>query len=372
MAGRVGSTRMANLATPPNDHRYSASDWLHNMGSLPRSSILKAIRAPVLTIFAWSTTVSMIHFALRQASWGARWAEMLSIPTTTPHSFLMSALGLLLVFRTNSAYQRFSEGRRIWEKILSTTRNMTRLASLYERDIGRERRLRMFRLLGAFPYLLHAHITGMDSDAMINSNSKNNEIHIPYALLPSKAWTKCSASSNPPLWITDRLAKEITNVEYSPNYTSRERLTFLSQINTLSKCVGECERIHQTAVPQNYARHSLRSLTIWLWSLPFSLVKDLGLWTGPVMAITSWLLFGVYQIGASIEDPFQGSLRLRALCDAIYHDCMYEPVDVRTTAPGSSLDDKQETSPHGIAFSANHRESAYQLDDEEISEWKGK
>jgi hypothetical protein len=70
----------------------------------------------------------------------------------------------------------------------------------------------------------------------------------------------------------------------------------------------------------NYARHALRSLSIWLLTLPFCMVKDLGLMTGPATAVMSWVLFGVYQIGYSIEDPFQKSLRLSILCDAIRRD----------------------------------------------------
>jgi hypothetical protein len=112
------------------------------------------------------------------------------------------------------------------------------------------------------------------------------------------------------------------DIPYSPNFTSRERLTLLGSVDKLSNAIGECERIHQTAVPLNYARHSLRSLTFWLFTLPFAIVKDLGFMTGPVAAMIAWVLFGVYQIGYSIEDPFQGSLRLSILCDSIRKDVM--------------------------------------------------
>ena len=44
--------------------------------------------------------------------------------------------------------------------------------------------------------------------------------------------------------------------------------------------------------------------------------------TGPAAGIVAWLMFGIYQIGYSIEDPFQGSLRLSILCDAIRSDVM--------------------------------------------------
>lgn len=67
------------------------------------------------------------------------------------------------------------------------------------------------------------------------------------------------------------------------------------------------------------------------------------------MGAIAWLLLGVYQIGYSIEDPFQGSLRLSILCDAVYRDVMY-------------IGRLQE----------NPRDSAYTLqeEDEEYSEWE--
>ncbi len=36
----------------------------------------------------------------------------------------------------------------------------------------------------------------------------------------------------------------------------------------------------------------------------------------------SWLLFGVYEIGYTIEDPFQGTLCLSILCDGIQRDVL--------------------------------------------------
>ena len=112
---------------------------------------------------------------------------------------------------------------------------------------------------------------------------------------------------------------------------ARERLALISKADKLSGCIGACERIHQTAVPLNYARHSLRALTLWLFTLPFALVGSLKLITGPALFLVSWLLFGVYEIGYSIEDPFQGTLRLSVLCDTIRRDVLADEV-IRSTA----------------------------------------
>jgi predicted membrane chloride channel (bestrophin family) len=145
---------------------------------------------------------------------------------------------------------------------------------------------------------------------------------LPWSLFEKKPLTSLTRAKNRPLWVCDRLGREVVSIPFGPNFTSRERLTLLSKVEKLTDAVGQCERIHQTAVPLNYARHSLRSLTLWLFTLPFALVKDLGLLTAPVTACIAWLLFGVYQIGYSIEDPFQGTLRLSILCDAIRRDVL--------------------------------------------------
>jgi predicted membrane chloride channel (bestrophin family) len=337
-----------------NDYRYSASDWIHNIKTLPKSTILREIRGMTCTVVGWSAFVSLVHKALL-ATKGSDIANKMCIPSM-PHSFLVSSLSLLLVFKTNSAYQRFAEGRRIWEQIHSISRSTSRMVTVYEGDLGTARKQRVFRLLAAFPYLLKQHIQPsgiLDQTDLLGGNAlilyepvkqgmRGRALHarnlvnggtiqkycvdkrcLPWCLLPPKALRRCAESNNRPLWVCDRLAQEPTHVPYSNNFTSRERLTFLSSVSKLSQCIGECERIHQTAVPQNYARHSLRSLTIWLFSLPFGMVKDLGFLTAPVMGLIAWLLLGIYQIGFEIEDPFTGSLRLQVLCDAIYRDMLY-------------------------------------------------
>ena len=94
---------------PQVNHRHSARDWIHNVASLPHSSILRDIRGPVLAVMAWSTVVSAVHRLLVASTnpvW-AGWGANLQVGPTA-HSFLVSSLGLLLVFRTNSAYQRFA------------------------------------------------------------------------------------------------------------------------------------------------------------------------------------------------------------------------------------------------------------------------
>ena len=48
-----------------------------------------------------------------------------------PHTLLSSALGLLLVFRTNAAYDRFWEARKQWGIVTTECRALASLACTY-------------------------------------------------------------------------------------------------------------------------------------------------------------------------------------------------------------------------------------------------
>lgn len=228
------------------------------------------------------------------------------------------------------------------------------MTSVYEREIGPKRKQRIQRLLAAFPYLLHHHIQprcldhsqceamkGTPHALLLNEPRPSSSIKfekrktknarecwvdkrsLPWCLLPDSVLNKCAQSHNRPLWVTDRLGLEFSEIAYCNNWSSRERLELLKCASKLTECIGHCERLHQTAVPLNYARHALRSLTLWSFTLPFGLIDKLGLLTGPTVGMVAWLMFGVYQIGHTIEDPFAGSLRLTDMCNSIYRDVMY-------------------------------------------------
>eukprot|EP00537_Pseudo-nitzschia_pungens_P005029 CAMPEP_0172366580 /NCGR_PEP_ID=MMETSP1060-20121228/16151_1 /TAXON_ID=37318 /ORGANISM="Pseudo-nitzschia pungens, Strain cf. cingulata" /LENGTH=603 /DNA_ID=CAMNT_0013090505 /DNA_START=193 /DNA_END=2004 /DNA_ORIENTATION=+ len=372
-ADEVRMREAEELGGVARSDRYSSRDWWHNTLSLPNSAILRAIRGPVLFMSCWAGFLSILYRHLLVVNPCV--ADIMCL-SSTPHSLMSSALSLLLVFKTNSAYQRFSEGRKVWENITNLSRDMYRMINLYENEMGRAKRRRLQRLLAAFPYLLRhrirpnlimyrvddvenvrnpensivlyqdkaAHDLDPELAAVATQEEKEGKSRrkrrplywvdkrtLPWRLLPPDAMESCARSQNRPLWVCDRMAHEIRSIPDGPCFTSRERLTLISKVEKLSNSIGSCERIHQTAVPLNYARHSLRALSIWLFTLPFCLVKSLELFTAPAIFLVSWLMFGIYEIGYSIEDPFQGTLRLSVLCDTIRRDVLADEV-IRNTA----------------------------------------
>lgn len=75
-------------------------------------------------------------------------------------------------------------------------------------------------------------------------------------------------------------------------------------MNSLVDCLGGCERILKTPMPLAYSIHLKQLLLLYCLLWPFQLVQNINLYTGLVVALISFTLFGIEAIGLEIENPF--------------------------------------------------------------------
>lgn len=220
-------------------------------------------------------------------------------------------LGLLLVFRTNTAYERFWEGRKIWGTLVNTSRNLARQTWIIvpARSLeDREQKAVTLRLIVAFAVATKLHL---------RQEQINEELA---TLMPAEQFQKLQGMHHPPLkiafWIGDYLQQQ-----YERGLLDSYQLVSLQNLlNTLVDCVGGCERILKTPMPLAYAIHLKQLLLLYCLSLPFQMVGTMGWWTGPVVALISFTLFGIEEIGIEIENPFghdANDLPLDAICDTM-------------------------------------------------------
>src|SRR5947209_10648050 len=106
-----------------------------------------------------------------RAAWFAAWAALVLYVhhywvwagiSEKAHTLIGVAVGLLLVFRTNAAYDRFWEGRKLWGSIINETRNLGRAASVLlagAPDLLR----RLLRWTAAFPFAAMHSLRGEKS-----------------------------------------------------------------------------------------------------------------------------------------------------------------------------------------------------------------
>jgi ion channel-forming bestrophin family protein len=220
-------------------------------------------------------------------------------------------LGLLLVFRTNTAYERFWEGRKAWGTIVNDIRNLSRLiwvAINEDSPLDRQAKEQALNLLVAFAIATKLHLRSQPVDDSIAK------------LLSPLQFTKLQVSGNPPLeiafWISDYLQSQHEQGQIS--------LYQMNQLQSLASgmvdMLGACERILRTPIPLAYAIHLKQLLLIYCVLLPFQIVEDLKWLTAPSMMLISFTLFGIEAIGVEIENPFgtdPNDLPLDTICNTI-------------------------------------------------------
>lgn len=220
-------------------------------------------------------------------------------------------LGLLLVFRTNTAYDRFWEGRKCWGSLVNNVRNLARQIWITVEECepqDRNNKIINMRLLVAFAVATKLHLRG---------ETVNTELE---ELMSSYKYFTLKTMNNPPLeiafWIGDYLQHQ-----YKCDRLNIYQLTAMQDLLTkMVNDLGGCERILKTPMPLAYAIHLKQLLLIYCLLLPFQLVNNLGWWTGAIVALVSFTLLGIEEIGIQIENPFgydSNDLPLDAICNTM-------------------------------------------------------
>lgn len=223
-------------------------------------------------------------------------------------------LGLMLVFRTNTAYERFWEGRKAWGSLVNDVRNLARLiwvAIAEQEPTDRDQKIKTLYLLPAFAVATKQHLR---QEPLLD---EMNQLVSPEQLERLKSIT------HPPLqvafWIGDYLQSQ-----YETQRVEVYQLTIMvERLNSMVDALGACERILVTPMPLAYAIHLKQLLLLYCLSLPFQMVQGLGWLTGPIVALLSFILFGIEEIGIEIENPFgrdPNDLPLDLICAKMQHN----------------------------------------------------
>jgi putative membrane protein len=281
-----------------------------------KGSVISSIYQRVLGCGFFGIVISLLYY--------------LKLPVSQPilgNVIPSIVLGLLLVFRTNTAYDRFWEGRKAWGSIVNTVRNLARQIWVSIDEVSpedREHKVAALRLLVAFAVTTKLHLRG---------EKVNSELE---ELMPESRYIKLYTMNHPPLevafWIGDYLQQQ-----YDRHCLNSYQLTSMQELlNSLVDNLGACERILRTPMPLAYAIHLKQLLLLYCCLLPFQMVETLGWWTGLIVALISFTLFGIEAIGLEIENPFgydANDLPLDAICDTMKRnidDLISLPPNVRS------------------------------------------
>lgn len=278
-----------------------------------KGSVIPAILPRVIWCGVFGVVISVAYYLKLPVSQKAFGAVIPSI-----------VLGLLLVFRTNTAYDRFWEGRRLWGGIVINSLNLARqiwLAVPAVEPEERARKISVLRLVVAFAVATKLHLRGESINAELEE------------LMSSSEYFNLKTANSPPLKIAFLIGDYLQHQYNLKNLNPNQTTALHGLLNTMVDSFIGCDRILRTPMPLAYAIHLKQLLLLFCVLLPFQLVADVGWLTGLTVALVSFTLFGIEEIGIEIENPFgydANDLPLDAICTNLRRNVD----DLMTLTPG--------------------------------------
>ncbi|KAJ1832834.1 hypothetical protein LPJ63_003224 [Coemansia sp. RSA 2711] len=313
-----------------------------------RGSVIRISFPPVAFMTAYGVGIA---FLIRKY-------DYLAIPVgiMTPVAVVLS---LLLVFRTNSAYDRYWEGRKIWQDLKVNARNLIRntWCGVQEKSIEDSVQKRQgMKNIAAFMIAIKHYIRGEDGldyadlDGLlspefrmqvlarrsaynygtINDEARNSpergqsssEVRIQQC---NDGWERTGEVPLPSLLLYE-IQKFVeylmtNNIIYGQLY-----MNMTNTVNAMGTLLGGCERIISTPIPLAYHIHLHHSLYMYLLVLPWAL-GSMGLAKTIILQfVVSFMMLGIDAISREIQNPFgydANDLDLDAFCEAMLVDLNY-------------------------------------------------
>ncbi len=255
-------------------------------------------RGSIWTLLAWqwkntliftfaSTTVFVLHQIL-----GFDWLRLPALPL----GVVGGALGIFVSFRTNSAYDRWWEGRKLWGRMINTSRHLALQVLAYLPANGgapSEKQQRIIRRHIAYVHALRCLLRGQRP--FDDEDFKRTLPDDPGPL---------EAESNLTTALLGKQLHEVTSMSHEKEFDEFRLSNLDLSIRSLLDIQGGCERIKKTPMPRGYGFIAERLVHYFSFLFPMAVVSELHAWTIPVSLLVCMAFALISEAGRVLEDPF--------------------------------------------------------------------
>ncbi|MDZ4715149.1 MAG: bestrophin family protein [Cytophagales bacterium] len=211
--------------------------------------------------------------------------------TIAMHSLLGIVLGLFLVFRTNSAYDRWWEGRKLWGSMVNNTRNLAHKMNAFLPRDDQENRDYFSKMI---PNFVVAVKENLRSGALVEELESTGGDFL----------ARLEKVRHIPNRLSSMMYERVTEL-YQRKVLSGEQLFIVDkELKEFSEILGACERIRNTPIPYSYSMYIKKFIFIYIITLPFGFVTVTEYATIPIVVLISFVILSVELIAEEIEDPF--------------------------------------------------------------------
>jgi ion channel-forming bestrophin family protein len=219
----------------------------------------------------------------------SRFAPAFSIPVT-PFEYSGAVLTLILVLRVNAGHDRWWEARKIWGSIVNQSRNLAMVVYSYNEKKD-ELVDNTLRWIAAWPHVMRESLRNEKSLVEVA------------ALVGDEEAEKLRNAQNMSMYTSYKIAGSLLKMRQH-GLDSFAFLRAETERSQLIDAIGACERIRNTRMPLVLAIKTRRFIALFLLLLPLALVDRAGWLTPLIVALASYPLFSLDEIGAELQNPF--------------------------------------------------------------------
>lgn len=202
------------------------------------------------------------------------------------HSMLGFVISLLLVFRTNTAYDRWWEGRKQWGALVNSSRNLAvKLSAIL---LEKEDKIFFRKAIPSFAETLSLHLKDEKISHELFEEYNINVTH----------------KKHKPNQLVKLMSKKLFELKRHNKLTDENLLYINPEITSFLDICGACERIKNTPIPYSYSVFLKKFIFFYVMTLPFGYVFSLGYYTIPVVIFIFYVLASLELIAEEIEEPF--------------------------------------------------------------------
>ncbi|NBA75195.1 bestrophin family protein [Flectobacillus sp. BAB-3569] len=261
---------------------YNPKEWFTFIFHFHKADTFRKLFPMLIAIGAYSGLIAYLEVDVFKLSENS---HIKNIPAM--HGMLGFVISMLLVFRTNTAYDRWWEGRRNWGALTNASRNFAiKIQAIIPKELVAERVL-IEKLIVEYAFALKRHLRGHqnDSELFISEYKVKPEYHKPNYIA--------------------KLLVEQVQALYAKNIISGEQLLFINEeVRAFTDICGACERIKNTPIPFSYTAFLKKFIFFYVMTLPFGYVFTLGYIVIPVVVFVFYVLASLELIAEEIENPF--------------------------------------------------------------------
>ncbi len=258
-------------------------DWISFIFKFHKSDTIRTLFPSMILICLY--TFGVIHIERYYFS-----ENSLIKNFTVVHGLLGFVISMLLVFRTNTAYDRWWEGRKQWGTLTNISRSFAiKLSAMLAPDDSVNRSF-FVKTISVFAVTLKNHLRSEETKTELFDIDANEHVIDHTKHLPNQ--------------VSLLINKRVQNLVRQHKLTSDQVLLLNDELRNFNEVVGACERIKNTPIPYSYSAFLKKFIFVYVITLPIGYVFLLGYYLIPVIAFVFYVLASLELIAEEIEDPF--------------------------------------------------------------------